>query len=460
MKLPLPILLLLSISCTAQKQDWQPINSNNREIVFRSVNVIPMDEEWVLPNQVVVVKNRKIVAMGDAAKVKYSKDAFVIDGKGKYLMPGLAEMHAHVPPVDDIEPMKEVLMLFAINGVTTIRGMLGHPRHLELRSKIQSGEILGPRFITSGPSFNGNSVKSEDAGAEMVRQQKKLSYDFLKIHPGITKENFAAVVKTAREINIPFAGHVPFDVSIWRAIDARYATIDHLDGFVESLVPGIENTTEQENGLFALFIGDRADTTRIPKLMKALRDNNIWQVPTQALAERWFAPGKTAEALANEAEMRYMDPKTVTNWVNTKNNLLKNPKYNTDAVNRYISLRRKLIYECHKNNVGLLLGSDGPQVFNVPGFSVHHELKYLTDAGLTPYQALRTGTVNVGKFLNNDAMGTIKKGALSDLILLSANPLTDINNSKKIEGVMLGNLWLSKGWIEKELKKLEKQNPQ
>ena len=124
-----------------------------------------MDEERVLQNQVVVVKNGKIIAMGDAQKVKFSKSALVIDGKGKYLMPGLAEMHAHVPPVDDIEPMKEVLMLFAVNGVTTIRGMLGHPRHLELRSKIQSGEILGPRFITSGPSFNGNSVPTEEPRA-------------------------------------------------------------------------------------------------------------------------------------------------------------------------------------------------------------------------------------------------------------------------------------------------------
>jgi imidazolonepropionase-like amidohydrolase len=388
-----------------------------------------------------------------AQKIKYNQKAVVIDGKGKYLMPGLAEMHAHVPPVDDLEPMKEVLLLFAANGVTTIRGMLGHPRHLELRSKIQSGEILGPRFVTSGPSFNGNSVPSEEAGAEMVRQQRKAGYDFLKIHPGLTKEKFAAIAKTAKEVSIPFAGHVPFDVGIWRAIDAGYATIDHLDGFVESLVPGVENTTEQQNGLFAMFIGDMADTTRIPKLMTALRDNDIWQVPTQALAERWFAPSKDVDALANEPEMKYMDRKTITNWANTKKNLLKNAKYNAEAINRYISLRRKLIYECYKNNVGLLLGSDGPQVFNVPGFSVHHELKYLTDAGLTPYQALRTGTVNVGKFLNNPEIGTIKKGAVADLVLLKGNPLTNINETKNIEGVMLRNLWLSKKWIEKELKK-------
>ena len=135
------------------------------------------------------------------------------------------------------------------NGVTTIRGMLGHPRHLELRSKIQSGEIIGPHFYTSGPSFNGNSVKTPEAGAEMVRNQKQAGYDFLKLHPGLTKENFAAIAKTAKEVNIPFAGHVSFDVGVWRAIEAGYASIDHLDGFVESLVPGIDTIKEQQTRL-------------------------------------------------------------------------------------------------------------------------------------------------------------------------------------------------------------------
>jgi hypothetical protein len=136
------------------------IDNSSREIVFQSVNVIPMDRERVVANQTVVVKNGLITAMGEVGKIKFGANALIIDGKGKYLMPGLAEMHAHVPPVDDIEPMKEVLQLFAVNGVTIIRGMLGHPRHLELRDKIQSGEILGPRFYTAGPSFNGNSVKN------------------------------------------------------------------------------------------------------------------------------------------------------------------------------------------------------------------------------------------------------------------------------------------------------------
>ena len=123
---------------------------------------------------------------------------------------------------------------------------------------------------------------------------------------------------------------------------------------------------------------------------------------------------------------------------------------------KFIELRRKLLLECQRYGVGLLLGSDGPQVFNVPGFSVHHELKYLVDAGLTPFEALQSGTVNVAKFYNKKDLGMIKEGFVSDLILLNGNPLQNIENTKKIEGVMLGNLFLPKDFISTELKKLEK----
>jgi imidazolonepropionase-like amidohydrolase len=433
----------------------QAVDNRNRTIVFEGVNVITMDGNKVLQNQHVVVSNGK-VAQISARPVK-KEGALVINAKGKYLMPGLAEMHAHVQPIDNIEPMKETLLLYAFNGITTIRGMLGHPRHLELRSKIESGEILGPRFYTSGPSINGNSVQSPESGAAMVRDQKKAGYDFLKMHPGLSVEKFDAIAHTAKEVNIPFAGHVSFAVGVWRAIDAGYASIDHLDGFVESLVPGIENMNEQQTGIFGIFLAKKVDTTRIPKLMNALREKNIWVVPTQALAERWFTPNEDAESLSKAPEMKYMNAQTLTQWVNAKNNLASNPQFKADEVNQFIQLRRQLINACNKYKVGLLLGSDAPQVFNVPGFSLHHELKYMVDAGLTPFEALQTGTVNVGKYFNRPDIGVIKEGATSDLVLLNGNPLENIANSKSIEGVMLKNMWLPKDYIEAELKKLEKK---
>jgi imidazolonepropionase-like amidohydrolase len=430
--------------------------ATSQEVVFRHVNVIPMDRERVLENQTVVVKGGRIVAMTATNQAKYGKGALVVEAKGKYLMPGLAEMHAHVPPVDDLAPMQEVLFLFAANGITTIRGMLGHPRHLELRQKINSGEILGPHFYTTGPSFSGQSVKSPEQAAAMVREQKQAGYDYLKLHPGLSRENFDALAQAAKAANMPLVGHVSFAVGIWQAIATGYSSIDHLDGFIEGLVPGIENMNEQQAGLFGMFVADKADTTRIPKLMQGLKAKNIWVVPTQALAERWFAPAPAAQLL-QAPELVYMSPAVRKNWENSKRSLQANPSYDAAKIKDYIQLRRQLILACQRHGVGLLLGCDAPQVFNVPGFSTHQELQYLVAAGLTPYQALQTGTVNVARYLGQPApAGRVQVGAPADLILLAANPLQDISHTRQIEGVMLGKRWLPKTYLQQELKKLEK----
>lgn len=450
------LLLCLILTLTTPGIAQDPISNRQRDVVFRGVNVIPMDRERVLENQTVVVRNGRITAMGNDGAVRYSNNALVVEAKGRYLLPGWAEMHAHVPPIDDLGPMRDVLTLYLANGITTIRGMLGHAKHLELRSKIRSGEILGPHFFTTGPSFNGQTVKTAERGAQMVREQKAAGYDYLKLHPGLTNETFPAIARTAQEVGIPFAGHVSFNVGVWRAIDARYSSIDHLDGFVEAITPGSDTLVEQETGLFGAWIAHQADAAQIPRLTKALREKAIRVVPTQALAERWLSPAP-AETFTAAPEMKYMTAQEVKNWVNAKENYTRNPNFSKERAGKFLQIRRKLLYECQKAGVDLLLGSDAPQVFNVPGFSIHHEMQYLVDAGLTPYETLRTGTVNVATYLAQPDAGTVKVGNVSDLVLLSGNPLRDIAQTRSIEGVMVGTNWLSKNYIEKELKKLEKQ---
>lgn len=435
----------------------QPMSLANREIVFKDVNVVTMTNDKVLEKQTVVAKNGKITAIGSSQKIKYSKDALVIDASGKYLIPGLAEMHAHVPPIDNLEPMKDVLSLFAVNGITTIRGMLGHPKHLELRTMIRNGEILSPHFYTTGPSINGMSVTSPEAGAQMVRNQKKAGYDFLKMHPGLTRAKFDSIAITAKKVGIPFVGHVSFGVGVWRAIDAGYSSIDHLDGFIEGLVPGIEKMTDKDAGFFGSQVAGQADTTQIPKLINALKQNHIWVVPTQSLAERWFSPHFTSEDFKKENEKKYMTPQITEHWISSKDGIMNDPDYNVSDAEYFIKLRKKLILECEKNGVGLLLGCDAPQVFNVPGFSTHNELQFLVAAGLTPYQALKAGTVNVAEYLNVKDSGMLKEGFVSDLVLLNGNPLADIKQSKNISGVLIGSQWLDKTFIDNKLKSLEKQ---
>jgi imidazolonepropionase-like amidohydrolase len=453
MKISLTFLFLSVALCLCAQQ---PESNAGRDIVIHDVSVIPMDQEKVIEHQIVIIRDGKIQSIKPVKKIRYSKDALVIDGKGKFLMPGLAEMHAHVPPIDHIEPMKDVMLLFAANGITTIRGMLGHPRHLELRSKIRSGEILGPNFYTAGPSFNGISVTSPKAGAEMVRKQKDAGYDFLKLHPGLNREKFDSIAITAKKVGIPFVGHVSYAVGIWKAIDAGYSSIDHLDGFVEALVPGIDTVSEQKAGSFGMFVSHRADTTRIPQLIKGLKEKNIWVVPTQSLAERWFNPDFEREGFKTDPDAGYMRPEVIDQWVESHTNLMNNPTYDPEKIRNFIQLRRKLILACQQGGVKLLLGSDAPQVYNVPGFSAHNELEYLVEAGLTPYQALKTGTVNVAEYLKKANEGVVKEGAVSNLILLNGNPLVDIAQTKNMSGVMLGTKWLSKEYLEAELKVLRK----
>src|SRR5688572_2763539 len=167
--MPMKTILTIVLLCGGLISNAQGlVSSANRQVVFEDVTVVPMDTEKVLEHQLVVTRGGRITAIGDSKRIRYEKDAVVIRSTGKYLIPGLAEMHAHVPPNEDLESMKEVLKLFVLNGITTIRGMLGHPKHLELREGILNGKVLGPHFYTTGPSFNGSSVKSPEDGAAMV----------------------------------------------------------------------------------------------------------------------------------------------------------------------------------------------------------------------------------------------------------------------------------------------------
>lgn len=432
-----------------------PLSNETHQMLITGVNIIPMDNNKVLQNYDVLVHKGKIIRIGKTGKVRHFKTAVIINAKGKYLLPGLAELHAHVPPTDNEEAIIETMNLFMLHGITSIRGMLGHPKHLIVRAKILNGEFPAPRFFTSGPSFNGNSVKSPQEGMEMVRLQKQEGYDFLKLHPGLSREIFDSIAMQAVQLAIPFAGHVSFDVGIWRAIEARYATIDHLDGFIEGITPGIQNITAAEAGFFGINLTDKADTTQFQRLMKELWQNRVWVVPTQALAERWMSPLVTTEELLLAEGMQYISEEVKRQWANAKNNFINNPNFDSAQAVRYLHLRRRLIQLCQENGVGLLLGSDAPQVFNVPGISTHQELEYLVQSGLTEYQALQSGTINAGLFFKRKT-GIIKPGYLSDFIIVSGNPLEDISNTRNIEGIMQGNFYIDKNYRDAILKTLEK----
>jgi imidazolonepropionase-like amidohydrolase len=429
------------------------------EIAFVNVNVLPMTSNQVLQNQTVIVRKGKIAQIGAAATVKPAANALVIDGQGKYLMPGLAEMHAHIPVADsagDDALVRETLFLYLAGGVTTIRGMLGNPYHLKLKQQVANNEVLSPRIFTSSPSLNGNSVKTPDEARQKVTQYKKDGYDFLKIHPGIALPVFEELVKTARQVGITFSGHVPVAVGIRRAIAAKYASIDHIDGYLEGLVPASAKVDSTKNGLFGLNFTDLADTKTITDLVAQTKAAGVWIVPTQSLLERWTSL-KTGAQIMTEPEMVYMNPATRVQWRSAKATLL-GDGYKPETGKKFIEIRRKLLKSMARSGVGLLLGSDAPQVFNVPGFSIHHEAQAMANAGISNYEILKSGTANPAKFFGKEGeFGMVKTDAAAELILLNANPLDNISNLKMLNGVLIQGYWLSKKMMDENLVKVAKK---
>ena len=275
-------------------------------VAFTNVSVLPMDRETVLSGQTVVIRDGKIAELGAAAAVRVPDGAVSVDGQGKFLMPTLAEMHAHIPAGNAADSTVErTLFLYAANGLGTIRGMLGDPRHLQYRERVAKGELFSPRIYTSGPSFNAKSATSPEVAAKMVQEQKAAGYDLLKIHPGVSRAAFDALDAKADELKIPFAGHVPLEVGLQRALEAKYHSIDHLDGYVEALAK--EPLTSQ---FFGLNLINQVDESKISSLVAATKAAGVWQVPTQVLMDSLLSE-QSADEMAKWPEMKYVPAETL-----------------------------------------------------------------------------------------------------------------------------------------------------
>jgi imidazolonepropionase-like amidohydrolase len=422
---------------------------------FVDVTVIPMTGERVLPMQTVIVRNGRIHRMGPSRSTRPPRGATLIDGRQRFLMPGLSEMHAHIPPAQAGDTtIERTLFLYLANGITTARGMLGQPAHLQWRDRANRGEILSPRIWTSGPSINGNSVQTPDSARRAVLHQHRAGYDFLKLHPGISRAVFDAMARTADSVGIPYAGHVSLAVGLQRTLEARQATIDHLDGYVEALVRDGAPVTASESQFFGFNLTGHLDESRIPALARATREAGVWNVPTQSLFID-FLSAEDPQQLAQRPELRYMPAQTVQQWVTSVANMRNNPSFSRANADRFMEVRRQILRELHRAGAPLLLGSDAPQVFNVPGFAIHQEMQSLVDAGIPPYAVLESGTRNVARFFGIEAeAGTVETGKRADLILLSANPLEDIRNVRRLAGVMIGGRWLPRAEIDRRLEEI------
>ena len=273
-------------------------------VAFVNVSVAPMDGRGVLKNQIVIVEGDRIRTMisspGPIEPTTYvpPADATVIDGAGKFLIPGLGEMHGHIPPLSQgDQAVNDILFLYLSNGVTTVRGMLGSSGQLALREDVLSGARLSPTLYLAGPSFNGNSISSPEQAIERVKTQVEEGWDLLKIHPGLTRAEYDAMAATANELGIDFAGHVPQEVGFAHALAAGQRTFDHIDGYITYLGGGDKPVDE--------------DALRA--VARETKDAGAGIVPTSAL---WasFLGVNDRDTLFNLPELQYMPASTVAGW--------------------------------------------------------------------------------------------------------------------------------------------------
>jgi imidazolonepropionase-like amidohydrolase len=436
-------------------------------VAFENVNVIPMDRNRVLERQTVVIRDGRIAQVGAASRVKAPEGAVRVDASGKFLMPGLAEMHGHLPPPNaSRELVEHMLFLYVANGVTTVRGMQGNPAALERRAAVASGTLLGPRLYVAGMPLGANAKTVEMAG-QMVREQKAAGYDLLKIMEGASPAVYDAIVKTAKEVGIDFAGHVPNDVGVRRAIAAGQKSIDHLDNYLEALEAGNSPLSGADAKTRARDLPFHVDERKITELARLTRRAGVWNAPTMACWEA-FHNGEAGEALRDRmTEVRYMPRSTVEQWVKTKNALLQPDPgvfmgfgVGGQTGPRVIELRRKMLKGLHDAGAGIILGTDSPQTFSVPGFSIHREMQVMAAAGLTPFEILQSGTRNVAMYFGTLAeTGTVELGKRADLVLLEANPLQDIANVARRAGVVVAGRWIPESEIQQRLEKLAAAAP-
>jgi hypothetical protein len=417
---------------------------------FVGVNVVPMDSERVLANHTVIVRDGKIVSVEPSASARVPRDARRIDGKGRWLMPGLAEMHGHVPGPDDPAYLENTLFLYVANGVTTVRNMAGDPSHLALRDRIAAREVIGPTLRTASPWLHPGVAGTPEMARRAARDYQAAGFDLVKIG-GVPRDAYVALAQTAHEIGMPFGGHVPQGVGLVGALDARQTSIDHFDRYAEFLVPEGAETAGLERGWFGSGWVHLVDPARIPEAVRRTVAAGTWNVPTLSLVEH-LASAEDPEAMIAWPEMRYMPRKIRDNWLNAKRQFQKRADFQPEAARKLVELRRDLLLALHKAGAPIALGSDAPQYFNVPGFSLHHEMRMMAAAGLSPYAVLVSGTREAARYFGEeDSFGTIAPGRRADLILLDANPLVDLGNVRRRAGVMLRGQWLAEAEIQERL---------
>lgn len=381
------------------------VRGQTGDIAVVGATVVPMDREGSLQGRTVLVRGDKILAVAPAGQVDVGA-ATVVDGKGKFLVPGLADMHVHMTEESD-------LRLFLLNGVTTVRDLFGSPRNLKWREAVARGAMEGPTLILAGPIFDGDPptwpgsavVTTPEAARREVQAQKKAGYDWIKVYNGLAADVYQAILEEAKAQHLPVGGHVPKAVGIDAVLTSGQRSIEHLDGYVP------------------FFSEPHADDAIVAATAKL----PVWNCPTLIVTDN-FARMDEPESLAKTKGLDMVSANVRTTWDPKNDFRLKTftPEMFAEARKRN-TIRRGLVRKLSRSGARIVLGTDTGNPYVVPGFAVHEELKLLVAAGLTPGQALRAATMTASELQDAPgSFGAIAAGARADLLLVDRDPLADV----------------------------------
>lgn len=429
-------------------------------LVIADVTVIPMIGASTIPNATVVVQGGRIVAIHTGRAANLPAGATRIDGRGKFLIPGLTDMHAHlyadewVP--DSVAPYE--LGVYLALGVTTARMMIGTPVHLQLRRELRAGRLLGPTLFIASPQVTGDPgkntlvVRTPDEARAAVRLSADSGYDLIKLTTNITPEVFDAVVAEAASRRIRIVGHVDPRVGVARALAAGQQ-IEHLDNYMESVLADSAPNRQSVSDVGAYRAANwnsllHVDLEKVDALAGATARAGVFVTPTLGFFASWFATRMTDDEVTSRPDFRHI-PATMRNgYLRARTGYWRNPP-SDELRSRYLAIRNRMVRAIIDSGGKIMAGSDGPGGLQGYGWMMHRELEALVAAGLSPHQALAAATTVPAEFLGTtrDA-GSISVGKRADLVLLAANPLDDIHNSSRIDGVVVGGLWLDRSRLD------------
>jgi len=388
-------------------------------------------------DQTVVILGNRIVAVTAAARAEIPARTQVVDGRGKFLVPGFWDMHVHT----DAPGAREVIPLYAQNGVTGVRDMGSTWDSIRTwRRDIASGELVGPRIIASGPYLEGGETpialtlaRTPDEGRAGVDSLVGMGADFVKVHGRLSPETYFAIARHARAREIPFAGHVSRAVGAAAASDSGQRSIEHL------LAVPLPCTRAESIALAPRFpvqsaIGRCSSAPMAPLYAKFVR-NDTWLTPTLvAMVEVAAWPER---AVPGDSLARYL-PDTLRKFVAQIFPMPDSIPPGADSVGRALLAKRLTqVAAMHRAGVGILLGTDAPLRNSPPGFGLHEEMLLMVRGGMTPYDVIRAATSESARFLGlSDSLGTVAAGKLADLVLLDADPTADIRNTRRIAMVI------------------------